>query len=101
MKKFIKRAVIFSIPVVITIICIELLLRKIPNDYRYKNEYLENHSNEIEILFLGSSHVYYGVNPKYITYNSFNAANKSQSLDYDVKILQKFEKKLKNIKKEK
>lgn len=98
MNKFIKSSIIFSAPIFIFLILIEILLRNIPNDYSYKKNYLDKHSNEIEVLFLGSSHVNSGINPEYIHYKSFNAAHIAQSLDYDVEILKKYEEKYDSLK---
>jgi hypothetical protein len=75
----------------------EFLLRKIPNDYSYKKSYLDKHSNNIKILFLGNSHVYYDVDPQYIQSNSFNAAHISQSLNYDFEILKKYDSKFDSL----
>lgn len=98
MNKFIKKTLLFCVPVLIFILIMELLLRNIPNDYSYKKKYLDQHSNEIQILFLGSSHAYRAINPKFIHSNSFNAAYVSQSLDYDIEILKKYEKQSKQLK---
>jgi len=98
MKKFIKLIIIFSVPILFLLIIIEFSLRDIPNDYKYKKEYLNNNSNELEVLFLGNSHVYFGINPVYINKKSFNASHISQSLDYDLAILKKYEGELKNLK---
>ena len=69
-------------------ISFELLLRNIPNDYSFKKNYLNTKSNSIEVLFLGSSHIYYGINPEYISRNSFNGSHISQSLNFDLEILE-------------
>lgn len=98
MKKFITYLIVFFLPLVILGGTTELLLRNIPNDYKYKNDFLSTRSPEIEVLFLGSSHAYYGINPEYINKSSFNAAYISQSLDYDYKILQKYNDKLSSLK---
>lgn len=98
MRKFIIRIFLFLFPIIFILISMEFLLRNIPNDYLYKSEYLNSNSNKIEVLFLGSSHIYYGINPKYINAKSFNASYVSQSLDYDLAILEKYEKKLDNLK---
>jgi hypothetical protein len=90
MNQFIKKSLFFSAPVLVFIIIMELLLRNIPNDYSYKNNYLNQHSNQIETLFLGSSHAFYAVNPEFISSKSFNAAHIAQSLDYDIEILKKY-----------
>jgi len=91
MNKFIKKVLIFSTPIIIFIVSMEVILREIPNDYSYKKNYLDTHSNELETIFLGSSHAYYAINPEYIHFNSFNAAYVSQSIDYDLEILKKYE----------
>ena len=98
MKQFLKGITIFLLPVLIICFCSEILLRKIPNDYLYKRNYLDTNSKKIKILFLGSSHVYYGINPAYIKANSFNAAYTSQSLDYDFEILKKYDNKWDSLK---
>jgi hypothetical protein len=76
----------------------EFALRRIPNDYKLKKAFLDKHSNSMEILCLGSSHAYYGINPVYFSKNSFNGSHISQSLDYDLKILKKYHNRLNNLK---
>lgn len=98
MQKFIKHSFIFILPFVMAIILFEILLRDIPNDYSYKNDYLDSKSNEIEVLFLGSSHVYYGINPEYSKFKSFNASHISQSLNFDLAILEKYHNNWSNLK---
>lgn len=90
MKRFLLLLLIFISPVILTLIATELLLRKIPNEYSIKKDYLDENSNQIEILVLGSSHTYIGVNPEFISGNAYNAALVSQSLDYDFEILKKY-----------
>ena len=97
MRKFIIRILVFLFPIILMAISMEFLLRNIPNDYLYKSEYLNRNSNKVEMLFLGSSHIYYGINPNYINEKSFNASYVSQSLDYDLAILKKYEKKWDNL----
>lgn len=91
MKNFLILLLIFISPLIIVLIASELLIRNIPNEYAIKKEYLDKNSNEIETLILGSSHTYRGVNPDFISGNVYNAAMVSQSLDYDYKILSKYE----------
>ncbi|WP_457268076.1 hypothetical protein [Pedobacter sp. UYEF25] len=79
-------------------ISFELLLRNIPNDYSFKNNYLNAKSNTIEVLFLGSSHIYFGIDPEYITRKSFNGAHISQSLNFDLAILEKYNDRWENLK---
>lgn len=98
MKKFIKILILFSIPILIGMISFELLLRDIPNDYSFKKNYLNTNSNNIEVLFLGSSHIYFGINPEYISRKSFNGAHISQSLNWDLAILEKYKDRWENLK---
>jgi hypothetical protein len=90
MNNFVKQTLLFCIPVIFFLGIVELLLRNIPNDYSYKKKYLDTHSNEIETLFLGSSHAFYAINPAFVHSKSFNAAKESQSLDYDNELLKKY-----------
>lgn len=66
------------------------MLRRIPNDYKYKRRYFLKHASDIEVLFLGNSHAYYGINPVYINRPSMNLAHPSQSLDIDYQMLAKY-----------
>jgi len=98
MKRFIQKTVLFILPLVILISPMEPLLRNIPNDYSYKMEYLTNNSNNITKLFLGNSHAFSGINPDYISGNSFNAGHLLQTIDLDYKILTKFDNNWKKLK---
>lgn len=91
MSKFIKDTLLFLLPGIILLIVIEILLRQIPNDYLLKKKYLDKHSKEIQTLILGSSHSFYGIDPRYFSTNTFNASNVSQTLDYDFEILRKYQ----------
>lgn len=90
MKNFIKGFLAFILPVLILGIIFEILLRRIPNDYKYKRAYLDQHASDIQTLYLGNSHVYYGIDPIYLAPHTFNAAYVAQFLNYDVAILQKY-----------
>ena len=89
MNKFITKLIIFCLPILLGTLVLEVLLRNIPNDYSQKKEYLDENSSEIETLILGSSHSFYGLNPKYFSSKTFNASHISQSLNYDYKIINK------------
>lgn len=97
MRKLIKTTILFLLPLVIGLTYIEHLLRKVPNDYSYKNSYLKEHSSEIEVLYLGSSHIFFGVNPEFSKYKGFNLAMTSQDLSLDWKLFNNF-KDWKNLK---
>lgn len=98
MKKFSWKFIYFTLPLIVSMLSFELLLRSIPNDYKFKNNYLEQNSDSIQVLYLGNSHTYYGINPKYSQFKSFNAAHVSQSLNFDNAILRKFKDRWSNLK---
>ncbi|WP_339626865.1 hypothetical protein [uncultured Winogradskyella sp.] len=98
MKGFIKSIILFLIPIVVLAISLETIIRHIPNSYELKSEYLENNAERIETLILGSSHSFYGINPKYFTAPAFNMSNVSQSPDVDLAILKSYEHQLTNLK---
>jgi hypothetical protein len=98
MRNFIKYLFLFTLPIFIFGLSSEFLLRKIPNDYLLKKEFLDKNSDSIEVLFLGSSHAFYGINPANYSSNSFNASYISQSLDYDFEILKRYSKHWSNLK---
>ena len=98
MRKFLTKIIFISLPLIIAALLMEVLLRNIPNDYLLKKEYLDKHSSEIETLILGSSHTFYGLNPDYFSKNTFNESHISQTLDYDFKLLQKYESGFDNLK---
>ena len=98
MRKFLTKIIFISLPLIIAAVLMEVLLRNIPNDYLLKKEYLDKHSSEIETLILGSSHTFYGLNPVYFSKNTFNESHISQTLDYDFKLLQKYESGFDNLK---
>jgi hypothetical protein len=98
MKKFIWYTIFFIFPIALLSTLIEVLCRRIPNDYQYKISYLDSNANIINVLILGSSHAYYGINPVYLKYKAFNAAYISQSLDYDWEIIKKYDNHWHNLK---
>ena len=98
MRKFIIKLILVISPFIIIALTMEYILRQIPNDYMYKSDYLDEHSNEVEVLILGGSHSYYGINPDYLTAKAFNAGYVSQPLNIDLMILEKYQDNFENLK---
>ena len=98
MKKFLFHILKITLPIFLFLLVLEIVIRKIPNDYQLKKDYLNQNASEINTLVLGSSHTFYGINPEYFTKKTFNAAYVSQSLDLDYEILKTYESKFKNLK---
>lgn len=98
MKKFLFHILKIILPILLFLLVLEIAMRKIPNDYELKKEYLDKNASEIKTLIFGSSHTFYGINPEYFSKKTFNAAYVSQSLDFDYTILKSYESRLKNLK---
>jgi hypothetical protein len=98
MKNFIRKIIIFFLPVVIVLCILEIVLQLIPNDYKYKRDQLLKNAKNIEVLILGNSHAHFGINPRYLTMEGFNFSNISQSFDLDYSLLETYESNLDNLK---
>ncbi len=98
MKDFVKKVIIFFLPLLILLIIGIIYLPQNNNDYLIKKHYLDEHSNDIETLILGSSHTYYDINPEFLSSKSFNAAYVSQTIDIDAAILFKYTHNWKHLK---
>jgi hypothetical protein len=86
MTKIIIKIFILFLPIVIILGYIEYRLSKMHNSYQIKRSLFEQNLSEIEILSLGSSNAYYGVNPSYFDLKGFNLAYRAQSHWYDTRI---------------
>lgn len=98
MKLFFKRLAIFSSFAFLAFVLFEYLLRTFPNTYDIKQKLITSNSSEVEVLFMGTSHVFSGIRPEGIDFKSLNLANNSQSLYYDIEIVKSNLGNLKNLK---
>lgn len=98
MKKFLITLLAFFIPVLCVLAGLEYLVRKVPNEYQYKAEWMEKNADRVETLILGTSHAFYGINPSYLGPNAFSLAASAQSLQYDEFLFFKYAPKCKNLK---
>lgn len=83
MRSLLKKLVSFSLPVLLIFIVFELFYRLIPNDYSVKYEEIPKKLNKTELLFLGNSHTFYGLNPRYFNRPAYNLAHISQTIYFD------------------
>ena len=91
MKRFLLNLVfIFFLPLFLIFASSEILLRSRMNEYKYKNSYLEKNKSTIELLCLGPSSGYFGINPHYFNMKAFNATHVSQTINYDNFLWEKF-----------
>lgn len=90
MPRFLKNITIFAIPVLIFLFGLEIYMRSMPNEYRYKAQWMEQHADSVETLILGSSKAYYGFRPDCFSSPTFNLATISGRPDYDYYVLEKY-----------
>ena len=69
----------------------EYLARQAPNPYKYKEEWMQIHHSEVNTLVFGGSQCFYGIKPELLSGVSFNLANVSQGLEYDLYLLKRYE----------
>lgn len=89
MKNFLRNIALYTLPVLIVAVVMEIAGEAIPNSYTYKRDYIEQHGAEIRTLILGSSNAYDGLNPSVLP-KAFNLANSSQTLEDDYRLLAKY-----------
>jgi hypothetical protein len=89
MRVFLKKFVLFLLPLFLLFVVLEIRLNQIPTYLSQKKEYLEAQLEEIEIISTGLS---YGdsINPQYLDRKGFNLFNDAEDLYYDVKVIEKY-----------
>ena len=97
--KFFRRAFIYSLPVLMLAIGLEVLQHILPNEYTHKKALLEERLDELEVLIMGSSHTFLGINPAYIQGSAFNMGATAQTLYYDRFLLGKYIDRMPQLKK--
>lgn len=89
MQQFIKKILLFAIPLILGGIVLECIAERIPNSYTYKHQYMEQHAAHIQTLILGSSYAYDGLAPSEMP-TAFNLSNSSQTLEDDYRLLARY-----------
>jgi hypothetical protein len=90
MARFIKKIFLFLVPIFLALVFIEYMLSRIPNSYSFKKQIADKNIQNTEVLVLGGSHAYEGINPALFSKKGLNLSNSAQSLYYDEKILEEF-----------
>lgn len=98
MRKFVLRTVLFLIPVFITLIGVEWLMRTIPNSYQLKDDWMQRNGHMVKTLLLGNSHGYFALTPSAMGDSVFNLCNVSQRLEHDYFLLCHYAESCKNLK---
>ncbi len=89
MKKFFTNVFLFLLPLFVLLVGVELVARSIPNNFRYKTEWMDKNKESVQILVLGESATYRAVNTGMLR-NAFCLANPSQVLEIDSFLLSKY-----------
>ena len=89
MRKFLKKILLYALPIILMSVAMELLVEQIPNSYTYKRQYMEQHAAQVQTLVLGSSYAYDGIDAAQLP-NAFNLANSSQCFEDDYHLLAKY-----------
>lgn len=79
MKKFLKSCTLFVLPIVLSLIALELITAQIPNSYSYKYNFVKTNGDKIQALAIGHSQLYDGFKPESFYLPSFNLCNSAQS----------------------
>lgn len=87
----------FSSILLILVLSVEFYILYHPNSFSVKAMYLKKNT-DINVLFLGSSHVQNGVNPKYVDLKAANLAYGSQDIQLNSALFFKNVKKLARLK---
>lgn len=87
MSEFLKRLLIFTLPVAVVIGFLEARLYQVPTMYSKKREGLEREAPMLRGLILGTSHAVHNYEPEAIPLRTFNLSHVSQSLQIDSRLL--------------
>ena len=90
MKGFLRKVVLFSVILFSFIFLTEILLRNTEYGQENSKSYLDENAKNIELLALGNSLVWSGVNPAFFDYNGYNAANNGQNYKISLELLEKY-----------
>ena len=98
MKKFIVKTIYYLLPIILFGFFVELFISHYPNTFNTKASYLNSNLDNIECLFLGSSHTQNSVNPKFIAIPAANLAYGGQDYQLDSALFFEYVNRLKKIK---
>jgi len=90
MKKILLKIALFSLPVAVIIIFMEICVRTYPSMYETKKAQLMLAADSVETLILGNSSAMDGIDPTQINEYAFNFAFAAQPLFFDIKLTEKY-----------
>jgi hypothetical protein len=98
MRAFLIRLAVFLTPLIGFIFLYEMVLSSITTSFTVKRDLIEQNIDSTELVAIGTSKIFAGINPSKLDYFAINLANNSQSSYYDIKILEKYIDKLPKLK---
>ena len=102
MKNSNNRTIIYLISAIffpLTIFIVwNFALSKIPSSYGIKNDLINKNINDVELINVGTSREFDGINPELFPIKSLNLANNGQDIYYDVEIIKVAVQKLNSLK---
>jgi hypothetical protein len=90
MFRFTVKFLGFLLPVLLALFWLDGRMGALPTSYSEKKVRLEAQLPLIEVLMLGNSHAYYGLDPHALRWRGFNLANVSQPLQMDAALLERY-----------
>ncbi|WP_046745286.1 hypothetical protein [Kordia zhangzhouensis] len=96
MKKFIKKIIIFATIFIALAVIFEFFVFPYNNN-QMGLKYDLLHKKDTEILVLGNSHSFFGINPEVSQYRMINVANKGRKLSTDYELLKAYQSQLPNL----
>jgi hypothetical protein len=96
--RFISKLALFLSPIALLLSVTEIRLGSVNSGYRTKREYLEQSIDRAEVLAMGSSHAYYGIQARLLSPSAFNASYVAQDVYYDSRIVLNYLPRAKNLK---
>ena len=90
MRRFCMRSVLFLTPIIAMMVALEFYVRSLPSSYSQKEQWMEEHASEVEVLLLGNSHGLFGLRPEAFSKRTYNLCNVSQIFEYDEFLLRRF-----------
>ena len=96
--RFLKYCLAFFAPVILVYVILEVLALNLPINYKVFGNYFDVHSNEIEIMALGSSQMKNAFNPEFSRLPAINFASTSQHHNEDFHILKGTRDRVPNLK---
>lgn len=97
-KKLILKLLLLFGPFTAALLWLEWRLNHVDTSYALKWRYMNAQAPNLEVLILGASLGYYGIDPALLACKGYNMGEHSQSAYYDLQVLKRFRHRLPNLK---